>query len=107
MTKIFESDTEEYKISEMLKVVIDPELGVNIIDLGLVYEIKYVEDERIDIDMTLSTPACPLGDVIISNVQQTLQRNYSNYLINVQLVWEPEWSPEMVSQDGKDALNLF
>ena len=107
MAKTYEENTEEYRINELLKEVIDPELNLNIVDLGLVYNVIYVENERIKVEMTLSTPACPLGDVIVSNVQQTIQRAYDSYAVEVELVWEPAWSPEMVSPDGKNALNLF
>jgi len=107
MAKTYLENTEEFKINELLKVVIDPELNLNIVDLGLVYDIKYVENERVKVDMTLSTPACPLGDVIMSNVQQTIQRAYNGYTVEVELVWEPAWSPEMVSPEGKKALDLF
>ncbi len=107
MAKIYESNTEEYKINEMLKGVIDPEIGINIVDLGLVYKIDYIENKSIGIEMTLSTPACPLGDVIISNVEHILKRSYQDYSISVNLVWEPEWNPEMVSPEGKEALNFF
>jgi len=107
MAKTYDVTSEEYKINELLKAVIDPELNLNIVDLGLVYNIEYAENKTVKIEMTLSTPACPLGDVIMSNVQQTIQRSYTNYSVEVELVWEPAWSPEMVSPEGKNALNLF
>ena len=57
--------------------------------------------------MTLSTPACPLGDVIISNAQQTIERYYKEEKVQIELVWEPTWSPEMVTPDGKTALDMM
>ena len=107
MAKTYESNTEEFKINQLLKTVIDPEIGINIVDLGLVYTINLIENKSIGIEMTLSTPACPLGDVIISNVEQVLQRAYLDYSISVNLVWEPEWNPKMVSPEGKETLDLF
>ncbi len=108
MAKKFDPNSEEWKINELLKEVIDPEIGVNIADLGLIYGIDYNETEKsIHIDMTLSTPACPLGDVIIKNARETIERYYPEYKINIELVWEPQWSPDMVSDEGKAMLNMM
>ncbi len=107
MAKTFDSDSEEFKINEILKEVIDPEININIVDLGLIYGIDYKKGESISVDMTLSTPACPLGDVIISNAQQTIERFYKDEKVSIQLVWEPTWSPEMVTPDGKGALDMM
>jgi metal-sulfur cluster biosynthetic enzyme len=107
MAKTFEVNTEEFKINELLKEVIDPEININIVDLGLVYGIEYKKGESISVDMTLSTPACPLGDVIISNAKQTIERFYTDEKVSIQLVWEPTWSPEMVSPLGKEALDMM
>lgn len=107
MAKSFDKNTEEHKIYQILKQVIDPEININIVDLGLIYEIKYVKGESITVEMTLSTPACPLGDVIVSNAQQTIERYYSDEKVIIQLVWEPVWSPEMVTPEGKAALDMI
>lgn len=107
MAKTFDPNSEEFKIYELLKEVIDPEININIVDLGLIYDIEYKKSESISVDMTLSTPACPLGDVIISNAQQTIERFYKDEKVSIQLVWEPVWSPEMVTPEGKDALNMI
>ena len=107
MAKIFDPNSEEFKIYEVLKEVIDPEININIVDLGLIYDIKYIKGESISVDMTLSTPACPLGDVIISNAQQTIERVYTEEKVSIQLVWEPTWSPEMVTPEGKEALDML
>jgi len=107
MAKTFDSDSEEFKINEILKEVIDPEININIVDLGLIYGINYQKGESISVDMTLSTPACPLGDVIISNAQQTIERFYKDEKVSIQLVWEPTWSPEMVTPEGKGALDMM
>lgn len=107
MAKTFDPSSEEFKIYEVLKEVIDPEININIVDLGLIYDIKYKKGESISVDMTLSTPACPLGDVIISNAQQTIERSYKDEKVSIQLVWEPTWSPEMVTPEGKEALDML
>ena len=107
MAVTFDTNTEEWRINELLKEVIDPELGVNIVDLGLIYGIDYVKDDSISVRMTLSTPACPLGDVIMKNARETIERYYSQYKVNIELVWEPQWSPEMVTDEGKAMLNMM
>ncbi len=107
MAKTFDPNSEEFKIYEVLKEVIDPEININIVDLGLIYDIIYKKGESISVDMTLSTPACPLGDVIISNAQQTIERVYTEEKVSIQLVWEPTWSPEMVTPEGKEALDML
>ncbi|MEN8119136.1 MAG: metal-sulfur cluster assembly factor [Bacteroidota bacterium] len=107
MAKTFDPKSEEFTINELLKEVIDPEIDINIVDLGLIYGIKYKKGESISVDMTLSTPACPLGDVIVSNAQQTIERFYKEEKVSMQLVWEPSWSPEMVTPEGKKALDMM
>ncbi len=107
MAKTFDPNSEEFKINNILKEVIDPEININIVDLGLIYGIEYKKAESISVDMTLSTPACPLGDVIISNAQQTIERFYTEEKVSIQLVWEPTWSPEMVTPEGKEALDMM
>lgn len=98
--------TDKEKIAEqLLKTVIDPEITVNIIDLGLVYEITLNEEEKsIKIVMTLSTRGCPLGDTILNNVELVLQANYTGYNIDLELVWEPMWSMEMITEEGRALL---
>ena len=92
----------------MLKTVIDPEVGVNIVDLGLVYEINYNEAEKsIKVVMTLSTRGCPLGDTIMQNVEVVLQSNFPDFKIDVELVWEPMWSPDMITEEGRQAIEGF
>jgi len=94
----------EGAIYNELKHVIDPEVGLNIIDMGLVYEIEVSDSKSIDIKMTLSSKGCPLGDVIIKEVKAILTNAFPEYNINVTLVWEPMWSPEMLTEDGKKEL---
>lgn len=98
-------DTEEKKIFEMLKEVIDPELMVNIIDLGLVYGVTYDSlSKQIDVALTLTSPGCPMGGMIIEDAQQTVGSNYPDFEVNINLVWEPVWSVEMLSEKGKAEL---
>jgi len=95
----------EDKIYELLKTVIDPEVDVNVVDLGLIYDIK-IEGNDIVVVMTLSTPGCPLGDTIMENISQVIIANVPDVKVDVQLVWEPTWTPELISPEGKVALGM-
>jgi metal-sulfur cluster biosynthetic enzyme len=89
--------------------VVDPEIGINIVDIGLIYDIKVPDDGKtVDVDMTLTSPGCPVGPQIISNVQSSVQRAYPELdEVNVHVVWVPFWRPDMMSQDAKDQLGFF
>jgi len=96
---------EEKKIFELLRQVVDPELMVNIIDLGLIYGVAYNEPEHnIDIDLTLTSPGCPMGGLIIEDAKQLIEASYPNFEVNINLVWEPMWSIENLTLAGKEAL---
>ena len=98
-------NTEEKRIFELLKGVIDPELMVNIIDLGLIYGVTYNEPGRkIDVALTLTSPGCPMGGLIIEDAQQLIEASYPKFEVNINLVWEPEWSVENLTEAGKEAL---
>lgn len=97
----------EIEAYNALKKVIDPELGINIIDLGLVYEIKYTEGEGLNIVMTLSSQGCPMGDVIKSNMEAVLAEAFPNHKHNIELTWEPKWNTGYVTQAGREALGLI
>lgn len=90
----------------ILKEVYDPELGVNIVDLGLVYELAE-EPERIYVKMTLTTPGCPMHDTIVSAVKWALKEHTGKENIDVDLVWQPQWNPGMMSEEAKDMLGFF
>jgi metal-sulfur cluster biosynthetic enzyme len=99
--------SEEQPIFELLKTVMDPEVAVNIADLGLIYEVNLLEDDKqIHIVMTLSTRGCPLGDTIMQNVEVVIKANYPEYDVKVELVWEPEWTPELITKAGKEAIGM-
>lgn len=95
----------EDKIYELLKTVIDPEVDVNVVDLGLIYDIK-INGNDVEVVMTLSTPGCPLGDTIMENISQVIVANIPDVKVDVQLVWEPAWTPELISPEGKVALGM-
>jgi len=96
----------EAEINKLLYTVMDPEVELNIVDLGLVYSIVYDGIKGVKIIMTLSTPACPLGDAIVLNVQQTINNKFPEFEVDVQLVFEPPWSPDMISEKGKLKLGM-
>lgn len=90
------------------KNVFDPEIGLNIIDLGLVYDIKVTDGRTVDIEMTLTSPGCPVGPQIIAAVQTYIQQNWPDLeAINVNIVWTPFWTPEKMSQAAKDQLGFY
>ncbi|NOR88524.1 MAG: DUF59 domain-containing protein [Bacteroidales bacterium] len=99
--------SSEQNIVEIIKTVIDPEVAINIVDLGLIYEVHHQENEKtIHVVMTLSARGCPVGDTIIQNVDTVIQAEYLDHTISVELSWEPQWTPDMITEDGKAALNM-
>lgn len=97
----------QHKLSviSILTQVVDPELGINVIDLGLIYEIAINENAKeILVTMTLSTPSCPVGGIIKSNVQLMIEEAFPDHTVAIDLVFEPRWSLEMVTDEGKSAL---
>lgn len=94
---------EKDELLEVLKEVIDPELNVNIVDLGLVYDVA-LEDGKVDVTMTLTTPGCPLHDSISSGVRNALQQYPEVKDVEVNIVWEPAWTPEMMTKKAKEYL---
>ncbi len=89
-----------------LKTVMDPELNVNVVDLGLVYSIQS-RDDQIDVEMTLTTPACPAGPEILRNAVGALEKIEGVSKANVKLVMSPPWSPDRMSDDARDQLGIF
>ena len=89
-------------ITESMKDVIDPELGINVIDLGLVYDMRLDENNIAILDMTLTSAACPLQDVIEDQTRQVLSDLTSDVKIN--WVWLPPWGPNKISDDGREQL---
>ncbi|WP_053368909.1 metal-sulfur cluster assembly factor [Bacillus sp. FJAT-27245] len=92
------------KIREELKQVLDPELNINVVDLGLIYGIRMATERDVEITMTLTTPGCPLHDSITSGVKHRIEAMEEINSATVNLIWEPAWSPENMS---KEALRLL
>jgi metal-sulfur cluster biosynthetic enzyme len=96
----------ENHIYELLKTVMDPEVELDIINLGLVYNILYDGENNIRIEMTLSTPACPLGDAITENVKNVIKARYPDYNVEVDLTFDPPWDASMISEEGRMKLGM-
>ena len=99
----------EDALVEALKQVIDPELNINIIDLGLVYGVERSEDNsaKVNVSMTLTSPACPVGPQIIQQAKMALERLDDVDEANIQLTMSPPWSPECMTDDARDELGIF
>ncbi len=93
------------KVLEKLKEVIDPEVGVNVVDLGLIYDVE-MKGGLVVIKMSFTTPACPLLGFLVNKVQEKVQELKEVKEVKVELVWDPPWSPERISDEGKRAMGL-
>jgi metal-sulfur cluster biosynthetic enzyme len=93
------------EITEAMKDVIDPELGINVVDLGLVYDMKVDEGNIAVLDMTLTSAACPLQDVIEDQARQVLADLTSDVKIN--WVWMPPWGPNKITDEGREQLRAI
>ncbi len=93
--------TIEEKTVEMLKTVFDPEIPVNVYDLGLIYKVEVTDEFDINVDMTLTAPNCPAADFIIEDIQQKLDSIHGVRQANINLVFEPEWNKDMMSEEAK------
>ena len=92
-------------VIEKLKQVEDPEIRYNIVDLGLVYDVK-IDKGMVVVDMTLTSPSCPVGPYIISEVENTVKKMADVTGVTVDIVWEPLWSPGRMSDEAKVALGI-
>ena len=93
--------TIEEKAVEMLKTVFDPEIPVNVYDLGLIYKIDVKDNMDIHVDMTLTAPNCPAADFIIEDIHQKLESIHGVGQVFVELVFEPEWTKDMMTEEAK------
>jgi FeS assembly SUF system protein len=97
----------EEEIVKMLKTVYDPEIPVNIYDLGLIYGVEADDDKNVLITMTLTAPACPAADFIIEDVRMKIESIAGVKSVNVDLVFEPEWHKDMMSEEAKLELGFL
>lgn len=97
----------EEKIVDMLKTVFDPEIPVNVYDLGLIYKIDVAEEGGVSIDMTLTAPNCPAADFIMEDVRQKVESIEGVNSATINLVFEPEWDKDMMSEEAKLELGFL
>jgi len=98
--------TTEDQVRDALKEVLDPELGINIVDLGLIYGTE-LADGKCDLTCTLTSPGCPLGPEIVSNIRRSLSQFEDIEDVQVHIVFSPPWHPSMMTDDAKDELGYF
>jgi len=91
---------------QALKTVVDPELNVNVVDLGLVYSVQ-AEEDRVAVEMTLTSPACPMGPEILRNAVAALEKVEGVAKADVKLVMSPPWTPDRMSDEARDELGMF
>ena len=94
-------------ILESLKEVYDPEIGINIVDLGLVYDVNISDVNDVEVVMTLTSMGCPLGPVITQEVRGALSGLMGIGETSVKIVWSPPWSPERMTEDARDELGIW
>ncbi len=94
------------QVLSVLKEITDPEIGVNIVDLGLVYGIEVGEDGTVDVRMTLTAPGCPLHDTIARSAEMAIESLPGVKSAHVEMVWDPPWTPEMLTDEGRRLLGF-
>ena len=98
---------KEDQVVECIKTVMDPEIPVNLYDLGLIYDIKISDKNDVIIKMTLTNPNCPVAGTMPENVAKSIEKLTNLNSIEVSLVWEPKWHKDLMSEDAKLALDIF
>lgn len=93
-------------VYEKLNSVVDPEIGIDIVSLGLVYDVKVDDNNDISVKMTMTVPGCPLAGMIVADAQNVLEEMEGVGEVKVELVWDPPWSPDMIKSDIKKKLGI-
>jgi len=101
------SKINEEQVIECIRTVIDPEIPVNLYDLGLIYEIKINDNNDIQIKMTLTNPNCPVAGTMPESVGKSVEKLSNLNSIEVSLVWDPKWHKDLMSEEAKLALDIF
>ncbi|MEX3515935.1 metal-sulfur cluster assembly factor [Corynebacterium camporealensis] len=105
-----EQISKAYDVTEFMRDVIDPELGINVVDLGLVYDVWIEEQDGkqvAEVNITLTSPACPLTDVIAEQIDDAVVGNKVCDAVNVNWVWMPPWGPHMITEEGREQLQAL
>ncbi|MBR0296526.1 MAG: DUF59 domain-containing protein [Paludibacteraceae bacterium] len=98
---------KEEQVLKMLKTVFDPEIPVNIYDLGLIYKVDIQDDGVCNIDMTLTAPSCPAADFLVEDIEQKVRSVEGITKVNVNIVFEPVWTKDMMSEEAKLELGFL
>ena len=98
---------KEENVLKMLKTVFDPEIPVNVYDLGLIYNIDIKDDNSCTIDMTLTAPSCPAADFLVEDIEQKVASVEGISSVKVNIVYEPEWTKDMMSEEAKLELGFL
>ena len=93
------------KVLEVLKNVVDPEIGINIVDLGFIYEVN-IKGDKIHVKMTLTTPGCPMHSMFVHEVENALKAAFEDVDVDVEVVFDPPWTPERMSKDARKKLGV-
>lgn len=101
------NDRMREEILEALKVVRDPEIPVNVVDLGLIYNLEIGDEGDVDIEMTLTSPGCPVMDMIQADTELAAMKVEGVQKVKVEFVWTPPWSPQKMTEDGKKQMRMF
>lgn len=107
MSETLDKEVLREQILEALKVVKDPEIPVNVVDLGLIYDVRIGEDGAVDIDMTLTSMGCPVQDMIEADTELAAMKVEGVRRVNVEFVWSPPWSTQKMTDDGKKQMKMF
>lgn len=92
-------------VMQKLSEVVDPEIGLNIVEMGLIYSVE-INDDSVDVKMTLTAPGCPLQNTLVSIAKDAIQQIPGVKRANIQIVWDPPWHPSMMSEEAKKKLGF-
>lgn len=107
MNEVTNDEEKCSKVLDALLFVIDPEIGLNVVDLGLIYQVDFDGNENnVYCTMTLTTQFCPMGESIQSGVKQAIEQVFPDYSTDVNLIFDPPWSAEKISPEGREFLNM-
>jgi len=106
-TPVVDNETLMEQVLDAIRTVYDPEIPVNIWELGLVYRVDVDSERNVEVDMTLTAPSCPVAGEMPMQVQQVIENIDAVKSCKVELVWEPSWHPGMMSEEAKVALDMF
>jgi len=104
-TNPFMATVTSQQILESLKQCMDPEIPISVVDMGLIYGVNINSDNKVDIKMTMTTRGCPLHDTLVTDVKRYVTKVPGVSSVNVEIVWEPAWTPEKMSEEGKKMIN--